>query len=107
MKIPEGFGKNDDISIISFWKKRPANNNFYCYHYFYIKDLIERDDKSLFETENEKLFLVYKNSNSSHDLALLNLDIQINELNRPLIAHDHISTNAFNQVLELTNPKFD
>ena len=60
--------------------------------------MIERDDRSLFEAENQNLFLIHKNSNYVHELVLLDLDKKTEEMNEPLIAHDHVSTNAFKQI---------
>ena len=73
-------------------------SDFYCYHYFYVTDLLVKDDKrSLFEAENKTVFLVYKNLESKHKLAILDLENQDKELNRPLLEHDHHTAKAFEQ----------
>ena len=45
----DSFSGDSDISIIGFWRKDEDPGDFYCYHYFYVQNLIVKDDKSLFE----------------------------------------------------------
>ena len=72
----ESFRGHDKISIISFWRRDDIARDFFCYHYFYIQNLFVRDDKrSLFESEEKLVFLLYKKSeaDAKYNLAILNL----------------------------------
>ena len=48
----DSFSEDSDISIIGFWRKDEDPGDFYCYHYFYVQNLIVKDNKSLFEAGN-------------------------------------------------------
>ena len=92
----ENFSEKDKVTIISFWKKDQSARDFNCYHYFYIKNFVRLE-----EAANGLVFLIYKQSNSDNILAILDLENHGKEINKPLIAHDHVSTQAFEQEFKL------
>ena len=71
----ENFSGKDEKRIIGFWKKDKEAGDFFCYHYFYIQNFVKFS-----EAANGLVFLIYKNSESNHILAILNLENHDKEL---------------------------
>ena len=62
--------ENECVYIIGFWKKDHKQNDYFCYHYFHIQNLMELDvevdynryeKRGLFISVENEVFLVFKN----------------------------------------------
>ena len=66
----DNLDENECVYIIGFWKKDHKQNDYFCYHYFYIQNLMELEvevdydryeKRCLFISGENEVFLVFKN----------------------------------------------